>query len=112
MSVSNAYNMDCMEALKEFPDGYFGLCIADPPYGINVTGRHKAKDGNTPLIGGGGRAFGGNRRLRDGPPRPFRNRGGAETAALKGESKSSKSSLRFILCSMIAPHRTQIHSGS
>jgi DNA modification methylase len=43
MSVSNVYNMDCMEALKAFPDGYFELCIADPPYGINVTGRHRSQ---------------------------------------------------------------------
>ena len=43
MSVSKAYNMDCMEALKDFPDGYFELCIADPPYGINVTGRHRSQ---------------------------------------------------------------------
>ena len=43
MSVSKAYNMDCMEALKAFPDGYFELCIADPPYGINVTGRHRSQ---------------------------------------------------------------------
>lgn len=25
MSVSQVYNMDCMKALKEFPDGYFEL---------------------------------------------------------------------------------------
>lgn len=27
------YNRDCMEAMKEFPDNYFGLAIVDPPYG-------------------------------------------------------------------------------
>lgn len=65
MSVSKAYNMDCMEALKDFPDGYFELCIADPPYGINVTGRHRSqsiqveRESRTPLVGGGGRPFGG-----------------------------------------------------
>lgn len=26
--------MDCMEAMKEFPDKYFELAIVDPPYGI------------------------------------------------------------------------------
>ena len=36
------YNMDCMEGMKEFPDNYFDLAIVDPPYGINITGRHKA----------------------------------------------------------------------
>lgn len=30
------YNMDCMEGMKEFPDGYFDLAIVDPPYGINI----------------------------------------------------------------------------
>ena len=27
------YNMDCMEAMKGFPDGFFDLAIVDPPYG-------------------------------------------------------------------------------
>lgn len=26
------YNMDCMDGMKEFPDKYFDLAIADPPY--------------------------------------------------------------------------------
>ena len=26
------YNMDCMEAMKEFPDKFFELAIVDPPY--------------------------------------------------------------------------------
>lgn len=112
MSESHAYNMDCTEALKEFPDGFFELCIADPPYGINVTGRHKVKGNTSPLVGGGGRAFGGNRRLREGPPSPLRDGGGVQVATLKGESKSSKSHLNFILCSMMAPRRTQTHLGS
>lgn len=30
------YNMDCMEAMKEFPDGFFDLAIVDPPYGIGA----------------------------------------------------------------------------
>ena len=28
-----AYNMDCMEGLKQYPDKYFDLAIVDPPYG-------------------------------------------------------------------------------
>ena len=35
------YNMDCMKAMKGFPDKFFDLAIVDPPYG----------DGN--LSGGG-----------------------------------------------------------
>ena len=26
------YNMDCMDGMKEFPDGYFDIAIVDPPY--------------------------------------------------------------------------------
>lgn len=26
------YNMDCMEGMKNFPDGYFDLAVVDPPY--------------------------------------------------------------------------------
>lgn len=40
------YNMDCMEAMKQFPDGFFDLAIVDPPYG----------DGNSKI---GGVRFGG-----------------------------------------------------
>lgn len=36
------YCMDCMEAMKQFPDGYFDLAIVDPPYG----------DGNSKIGGG------------------------------------------------------------
>lgn len=27
------WNMDCIEGMKQFPDGYFDLAIVDPPYG-------------------------------------------------------------------------------
>ena len=27
------YNMDCMKAMAQFPDGFFDLAIVDPPYG-------------------------------------------------------------------------------
>ena len=36
MSVSNIYNMDCMEYMKTVPDRYFDLAVVDPPYGINA----------------------------------------------------------------------------
>lgn len=32
------YNMDCMEAMKQFPDKFFDLAIVDPPYGIGENG--------------------------------------------------------------------------
>lgn len=29
-----AFNMDCMEGMRQYPDGYFDLAVVDPPYGI------------------------------------------------------------------------------
>jgi site-specific DNA-methyltransferase (adenine-specific) len=37
MLESGFYNMDCMDAMREFPDKFFELCICDPPYGISIT---------------------------------------------------------------------------
>lgn len=31
--TSLAFNRDCMEAMKEFPDKFFDLAVVDPPYG-------------------------------------------------------------------------------
>ena len=28
-----AYNMDCMDGMKQYPDKYFDLAVVDPPYG-------------------------------------------------------------------------------
>ena len=33
MLRSGFYNMDCMDAMMEFPDKFFDLAICDPPYG-------------------------------------------------------------------------------
>ena len=44
MLESGFYNMDCMDAMREFPDKFFDLAIVDPPYGIGdrlVEGGHK-----------------------------------------------------------------------
>ena len=35
MSKSEAFNMDCMEGMKQYPDKHFFLAVCDPPYGIN-----------------------------------------------------------------------------
>jgi site-specific DNA-methyltransferase (adenine-specific) len=35
--VNVAYNMDCMEAMREMPDKAFDLAVVDPPYGINAS---------------------------------------------------------------------------
>lgn len=36
-SISEVFNMDCIEYMKQFPDKHFELAIVDPPYGINQT---------------------------------------------------------------------------
>ena len=33
MSFSEAFNRDCMDAMREFPDKFFDLAVVDPPYG-------------------------------------------------------------------------------
>lgn len=47
MLEAGLYNMDCMEGMRQFPDGFFDLAVVDPPYG----------DGGEKI--GGGRRFGG-----------------------------------------------------
>jgi site-specific DNA-methyltransferase (adenine-specific) len=36
MSISLAYNQDCLAAMREMPDKAFDLAAVDPPYGIGV----------------------------------------------------------------------------
>lgn len=48
------YNMDCMVALKEYPDNYFDLAIVDPPYGDAGGGsaeRRDSENGSTDTAG-------------------------------------------------------------
>ena len=33
---SEVFNMDCIDAMKAYPDNYFDLCLTDPPYGVNL----------------------------------------------------------------------------
>ena len=33
LKLNCLYNLDCMEAIKEYPDNHFELAIVDPPYG-------------------------------------------------------------------------------
>lgn len=39
MPISEVYNMDCLDYMKTIPDKFFDLCIADPPYGIKISGQ-------------------------------------------------------------------------
>ena len=42
-----AYNMDCMEGMKQYPDGYFDLAVVDPVYGdVTPGGYFTGKAGN------------------------------------------------------------------
>ena len=34
LELNGFYNMDCMEAMKQFPDKFFELAIVDVPYGV------------------------------------------------------------------------------
>ena len=34
LELNKLYLMDCMDGMRQFPDGYFDLAIVDPPYGI------------------------------------------------------------------------------
>ena len=34
-AISEVYLMDCVEAMKHYPDKHFDLAVVDPPYGIN-----------------------------------------------------------------------------
>ena len=39
------YHADCMDAMKEFSDGFFDLAIVDPPYGISCMSMNYTKSG-------------------------------------------------------------------
>lgn len=41
LELNKLYNMDCMQGMKEFPDGFFDLAIVDPPYGIGIDGQKR-----------------------------------------------------------------------
>lgn len=99
------FNADCMDILKKMPDKSVSLAIVDPPYGINITGRHKAKAGASPLVGGGA-----DRSVVCGSYGRGKPQIGGIT--LKGKSRNSKCHLNFITRSMIAPHRAQSISRS
>lgn len=32
LELNRCYNMDCMEGMAQFPDGFFELAVVDPPY--------------------------------------------------------------------------------
>ena len=40
-----AYNMDCMEGMKQYPDGFFDLAVVDPVYGDVPYGGYMSNTG-------------------------------------------------------------------
>ena len=46
-TVSIAFNIDCMEYMKNIPDKHFDLAIVDPPYGIGKDWKKRNKGDNT-----------------------------------------------------------------
>lgn len=54
MALSEVFNMDCMEGMKQYPDKYFDLAIVDPPYGINAPEMQLGSNPNRSRIDGHG----------------------------------------------------------
>ena len=56
MEIDNIYNMDCLEGMKQIPDGTIDLCVTDPPYELetqgggifDAKGAYKAYGGHNP----------------------------------------------------------------
>ncbi len=44
--ISDVFNMDCLEYMRNIPDKFFDLAIADPPYGIGRDGQKETKGKN------------------------------------------------------------------
>lgn len=49
--MTEAFNMDCMEAMKRMPDNAFDLAIVDPPYGIGCLSMTFTKEGSDRKFG-------------------------------------------------------------
>ena len=45
MAEQLAFNMDCLEAMRQMPDKAFDLAVVDPPYGIGVMSMNYTKSG-------------------------------------------------------------------
>ena len=75
------YNMDCMDGMKEFPDGFFDLAIVDPPYGINVgsAAMGAGGGGGSPPQPKRGEFEGGGRTMTIGGAKPFGSKSGGRT---------------------------------
>lgn len=54
MALSQVFNIDCLEGMKQYPDKYFELAIVDPEYGLDVgnmkMGHKKGQDKITKYV--------------------------------------------------------------
>lgn len=107
--MTRAFNMDCMEAMKQFPDKYFDLAVVDPPYGISITARHRERERDEI----GRRCSSSVRRYAEVSEQGGqRSRTGVQLARVQGPNKNSKCHQNFMSCSMTVPHRTQSILGN
>ena len=102
MPESIVFNEDCMEVMRRYPDGYFDLTIADPPYGISITALHPA---SAPRSGADTHTHTHTHTARCSAV-------GQDRSAVQAPAKSSLCRQNFIPCSTIAPRRTQRFFGS
>ena len=109
---SQVYNVDCAKYMKDIPDGYFDLCVADPPYGINITGRHRSQFIQVERERTGRRSWAAPVDLSAVHGDCGRGRQAPFVTRIQGAAKSSKSNQTFIQCLTIAPRQTRMFSGS
>lgn len=91
MLASGFYNLDCMSAMRQFPDNFFDLAIVDPPYGINIASHKGGK-----IVGGG----------RDG------HVSAARMGKVYASARSNITRQNFIIPSTTTRHRTKVISAS
>lgn len=46
--MNKAYNIDCIEAMRQIPDKHFDLAVVDPPYGLGIDGQKGQYDFKCP----------------------------------------------------------------
>ena len=105
-----AYNMDCMEAMREMPDNAFDLAVVDPPYGDgcsqNVNAERERAEAKHMRAGRASEGISTN--TEDGISRKVLRTGG--TWAAKFSKKLSRGTLpqnRTILKNCFASHVTR-----
>jgi site-specific DNA-methyltransferase (adenine-specific) len=46
--ISETFNIDCIEGMKQYPDKYFDLAVVDPPYGLGIDGQKLNNNNKNP----------------------------------------------------------------